>query len=110
MVTDEFRELKKKQARHRYRERKKREKSSARKERERQRDRGRESGRESERARFLAIAFWWRSDNGLYTAAQGPSPPPPTYSDVRVLENYYLNKYIHGGKFETSFFNKFFLI
>jgi hypothetical protein len=43
----------------------------------------------------------------LYCA--GPIPPPSqTYSDVRVLENYYLNKYIHGGKFETSFFKIFF--
>jgi hypothetical protein len=25
------------------------------------------------------------------------------------LENYYLNKYIHGGKFETSYFQFFFL-
>ncbi len=38
-----------------------------------------------------------------------PSQPPTTYSDVRVLENYYLNKYIHGGKFETSFLKIFFL-
>jgi hypothetical protein len=26
------------------------------------------------------------------------------------LENYYLNKYIHGGKFETSFLILFFWI
>ncbi len=106
MVTDEFRELIEETSKTLVKRAKKEEKSSARKERDRERERDR--GRESERARFLAMAFWRRSDNGHYTAAQGPSPPPtPTYSDVRVLENYYLNKYIHGDKFETSFFNIF---
>jgi hypothetical protein len=50
------------------------------------------------------MAFWRRSDDGLYTAQV---PSPPTYSDVRVLENYYLNKYIPGGKIETSFLKIF---
>ncbi len=89
----------------------KKEREEIREEEERQRARQRARERENRRARFLAIAFWRRSDDGLYTA-EGPSsspPPPPTYSDVRVLENYYLNKYIHGGKFKTSFLKIFFL-
>jgi hypothetical protein len=80
MVIDEFRELNKETSktlveRERERERKRRA-PRGRRERERARQRARE--RESRRARFLAMAFWRRSDNGLYTA-QGPSPrPPPT--------------------------------
>jgi len=103
-LTDEFRELNK-ETRHwsREREREKKEREEIREEEERQRARE----RENRRARFLAMAFWRRNDDGLYTA-QGPSHPSQTYSDVRVLENYYLNKYIHGGKFETSFFKIFF--
>jgi hypothetical protein len=53
----------------------------------------------------------WRFGGGATTGfilRRALSPPSPTYSDVRVLENYYLNKYIHGGKFETSFFKIFF--
>ncbi len=59
------------------REKKKKEKRSGRKRRDRGLDRGRESERaqENRRARFLAIAFWLRSDDGVYTA-QGPSHPP----------------------------------
>ncbi len=82
MVTDEFRELNKETTKTLVeRERKKKEKSSTRK--ERKRERGRESERaqenraqENRRARFLAMAFWRRSDNRLYTA-QGPFPPLP---------------------------------
>jgi hypothetical protein len=48
----------------------------------------------------------WRSGGRATTGfiLRGAHPPSaPTYSDVRVLEKYYLNKYIHGGKFESSF-------
>jgi hypothetical protein len=115
MVTDEFRELNKETSKtlvktlveRESRERGKKEREEIREEEERQRARQRARERENRRARFLAMAFWRRSD-GVYTA-EGPSSSPPTYSDVRVLENYYLNKYIHGGKFETSFFKIFFL-
>jgi hypothetical protein len=52
------------------------------------------------------MTFWRRSDDGVYTA-QGPSPlrppPDPTYSGVRVLENYYLNKYIHEVNLRPHF-------
>jgi hypothetical protein len=79
MVTDEFRELNKETSKTLVeRERKTKEKRSARKkkrERARQRARERERAQENRRARFLAMAFWLRSDDGVYTA-QGPSHPP----------------------------------
>ncbi len=61
-----------KETRHWSRERERKEREEIREEEERQRARE----RENRRARFLAMAFWRRSDDGLYTA-QGPSPPPP---------------------------------
>ncbi len=110
MVTDEFRELNKETSktlveRERVEREGKKEGDEIREEEERQRARE----RENRRARLLAMAFWRRSDDGLYTAEGPSSSPPTTYSDVRVLENYYLNKYIHGGKFETSFLKIYFL-
>jgi hypothetical protein len=123
MVTDEFRELNKetsktlvsRESRHwsresRERERKKKEKRSARKKRDRGPDRGRESER-TEGHGYLRWRFGGGATTGfiLRRAHLPPARPPPTYSDVRVLENYYINKYIHGGKFETSFKNIFFL-
>jgi hypothetical protein len=84
MVTDEFRELNKETRKtlvEREREKRKRRDPRGRRERERARQRARERERaqENRRARFLAMAFWLRRDDGLYTA-QGPSPPwaPPT--------------------------------
>jgi hypothetical protein len=76
MVTDEFRELNKETSKtlveRESRERGKKEREEIREEEERQRARE----RENRRARFLAMAFWRRSDDGLYTA-EGPSSSPP---------------------------------
>jgi hypothetical protein len=98
MVTDEFRELNKETSKDIGREREgKKKKSSARKERER----GRANETEGERARehkrteghgSLRWRFGVRATTGFILCRAHP-PPPPTYSDVRVLEKYYLNKY-----------------
>ncbi len=111
MVTDEFRELIKETSKTPV-EKKKKKKFCEEGERERERDRGRENETEGERARVNG-SLRWRFGGGatkafiLLRKAHPHPPPTPTYSDVRVLENYYLNKYIHGDKFETSFFNFF---
>ncbi len=54
----------------------KKERDEIREEEERQRARQRARERENRRARLLAMAFWRRSDDGLYTA-EGPSSPAP---------------------------------
>jgi hypothetical protein len=80
MVTDEFRELNKETSKtlveRESREREKKEREEIREEEERQRARQRARERENRRARLLAMAFWRRSDDGLYTA-EGPSSPAP---------------------------------
>jgi hypothetical protein len=110
MVTDEFRELNKETSKtlvERERERRKRRDPRGRRERE-----GETEG-ETERKRTEGHgSLRWRFSGGATTGfilRRAHPPPGPTYSDVRVLENYYLNKYIHGGKFETSYFQKKFL-
>jgi hypothetical protein len=78
MMTDEFGELNKETSKTGVeREREKKENISARKKRESETES--ERARENRRARFLAMAFWLRSDDGLYTA-QGPSHPLPPSS------------------------------
>jgi hypothetical protein len=80
MVTDEFRELNKETSKTLVeREREKRNRRDPRGRREREGETEGERAQENRRARFLAMAFWLRSDDGVYTA-QGPShplPPPP---------------------------------
>ncbi len=72
----------------REREREK-EKSSARKERERESETEGERAREQKGTVPCDGVLAEERQRALYCA--GPIPPPPTYSDIRVLENYYLN-------------------
>ncbi len=94
------------------REREKKEREEIREEEERQRARQRARERESAREQKGTVpcdcVLAEERRRRLYCAGPIPPPPPPTYSGVRVLENYYLNKYIHGGKFENSFLKIFF--
>jgi hypothetical protein len=68
------------------------------------------------------MAFWQRSDDdGLYTPSASSRGPPrlgatlwwtgrqgPNCFGIRVLENDYLNNYIHGNKFATWFFQNYY--
>jgi hypothetical protein len=104
MVTDEFRELNKKNKQDTGRERegkKRRRVPRGRRERERARQKAREHKR-TEGHGSLRWRSGGRATTGFILRRAHPLPPP-TYSDVRVLEKYYLNKHIHGGKFESSF-------
>jgi hypothetical protein len=85
MVTDEFRELNKETSKTLVeREREKRKRRDPRGRREREGETEGEGAQENIRARFLAMAFWLRSDDGVYTA-QGPSHPPPPPLPTLIL-------------------------